>query len=94
MKKYVQIEGQEEEGFDDGAFLEDDSGDEMVEVERDANRPTLLFYGGSVPSKQELLADLPDRSTLDRLIAKFLNSDDPTLGECVIIHYKDHFTDC
>lgn len=78
VKKYVQ---DDEQDFDDDGFLEDDSEDEIVEVEQDANRPTLLFYGGRVPSKQELLADLPQREVVDRLVAKFLNSDDPSLGK-------------
>ncbi|KAI7968098.1 hypothetical protein EIK77_007853 [Talaromyces pinophilus] len=78
VKKYIQDDDQD---FDDDGFLGDDSEDEIVEVEQDANRPTLLFYGGRVQSKQELLADLPAREVVDRLIAKFLNSDDPTLGK-------------
>lgn len=78
VKKYVQDGDQD---FDDDGFLGYDSEDEIVEVEQDANRPTLLFYGGRVPTKQELLADLPAREVVDRLIAKFLNSDDPTLGK-------------
>ncbi|PCH01896.1 Transcription factor [Penicillium occitanis (nom. inval.)] len=81
VKKYIQDDDQD---FDDDGFLGDDSEDEIVEVEQDANRPTLLFYGGRVQSKQELLADLPAREVVDRLIAKFLNSDDPTLA---IIHF-------
>lgn len=81
MKKYVQVDGDDDQDFDDDGFLEDDSEDEIVEVEQDANRPTLLFYGGRVPTMQELLVDLPAREVVDRLIAKFLNSDDPTLGK-------------
>ncbi|KAL3704883.1 hypothetical protein TMatcc_008555 [Talaromyces marneffei ATCC 18224] len=81
VKKYVQNEDQD---FDDDDFLGDDSEDEIVEVEQDANRPTLLFYGGRVPAKQELLADLPAREVVDRLIAKYLNSDDPSLP---VIHF-------
>lgn len=50
-------------------------------IEHNANRPTLLFHGGRVPTKQEILADLPDRATMDRLIGRFLNSGDPTLCE-------------
>lgn len=84
VKKYVQDEDQD---FDDDGFLGDDSEDEIVEVEQDANRPTLLFYGGRVPTKQELLADLPAREVVDRLIAKFLNSDDPTLGKLSCIDW-------
>ncbi|EED16281.1 C6 transcription factor, putative [Talaromyces stipitatus ATCC 10500] len=55
-----------------------------VEVEQDASRPTLLFYGDRVPTKQDLIADLPEREVVDRLIAKFFNSDDPMLA---IIHF-------
>ena len=78
VKKYVQDDDQD---FDNDGVLGDDSEDEIGEVEQDANRPTLLFYGGRIQSKQELLADLPAREVVDRLIAKFLNSDDPTLGK-------------
>lgn len=71
----------DDQDLDDDGFLGDDSENEVVEVEQDANHPTLLFYGGRVPTKQELLAELPAREVVDRLIAKFLNSDDPTLGK-------------
>lgn len=55
------------------------SQDEIVQVEQEASRPMLLFYSGRVLTKQELLADLPSREVVDRLVAKFLNSDDPSL---------------
>ncbi|OKL56423.1 hypothetical protein UA08_08117 [Talaromyces atroroseus] len=65
--------------IDEHDLLNDDSTDEMVKLEHEANRPTLLFHGGRVPTKQELIAELPDRSTVDRLMGRLLNSEDPTL---------------
>lgn len=46
----------------------------------DSSRPSLLFGLGKPPSKEELLADIPPRPVADRLIARFLNSGDPSLG--------------
>jgi hypothetical protein len=57
--------------------LSDEETDEMD----DSSRPSLLFGLGRAPSKNELLADLPQRQVVDRLLARFLNSGDPILGE-------------
>jgi hypothetical protein len=86
VKRYVQVDGGDVNPIDDRGFFNDDSADEMSELEHEANRPTLLFHGGRVPTKQELIADLPDRSTVDRLMGRLLNSEDPTLGECRLSH--------
>jgi hypothetical protein len=58
----------------------EDSDTETDEMD-DSSRPSLLFGLGRPPSKTELLADLPERQVVDRLIARFLNSGDPMLGE-------------
>ncbi|KAL1966397.1 hypothetical protein VTN77DRAFT_4539 [Rasamsonia byssochlamydoides] len=66
---------------------EDDETSEDSEIEPemdDSSRPSLLFGLGKPPSKEELLADIPPRPVADRLIARFLNSGDPSL---VIIHF-------
>lgn len=73
--------GSEQLGLENDEFLDDESNEEISAVEMDATRPTLLFYEGRIPSKQELIADLPEREVVDRLIAKFFNSDDPSLGQ-------------
>lgn len=86
VKKYVQ---DDEQDLEDDVILGHDSDNEVMEVEQDANRPTLLFYGGRVPTKQELLADLPQRELVDRLIAKFLNSDDPMLGKLSCTEFEE-----
>lgn len=51
----------------------------------DSSRPSLLFGLGKPPSKEELLADIPPRPVADRLIARFLNSGDPSLGKCLCL---------
>jgi hypothetical protein len=50
----------------------------------DSSRPSLLFGFGTPPSKDELLADIPPRPVADRLIARFLNSGDPSLGKYAV----------
>ena len=77
MKRYLR---------DDDANSEDDVHEEADEI-HDSSRPALLFYSGRVLSQEELIADLPERTLSDRLISRFLNSGDPSLGMCTASRY-------
>ncbi|KAH8700829.1 hypothetical protein BGW36DRAFT_317045 [Talaromyces proteolyticus] len=74
VKKYL---------HDDDVSTDDGYHEEADEV-HDSSSPALLFYSGRALTKEELIADLPERSISDRLMARFLNSGDPTL---VILHF-------
>jgi hypothetical protein len=62
----------------------DNSDDGMVEEDpyRDSS-PALLLGTGRPLSKEELLVDIPPRSTADRLVSRFLKTSEPSL---VVIH--------
>jgi hypothetical protein len=36
----------------------------------------------AIVSKVDLLAALPERTVVDRLISRYFNSNDPAMGEC------------
>ena len=46
----------------------------------ESSGPTLLIGIGRPYSKDELLADIPSRPVLDRVISRYFNSSDPSLG--------------
>ncbi|KAN0078604.1 Fungal specific transcription factor domain containing protein [Elaphomyces granulatus] len=70
VKEYFQDDKLDEESVSD---------DEMEE----SSGPTLLIGMGKACSKDELLADIPSRAVLDRVISRYFNSSDPSL---VIFH--------
>ena len=45
----MQVDGSDDDGLEEDGFPDDDSDDEVVQVEQDASRPTLLFPHTSEP---------------------------------------------
>lgn len=75
MKEYLDEHGNDSD--DDG--VEDDP---YVD-----SSPALLLGTGRPLTKEELLVDIPPRSTADRLISRFLKTSDPSLGEFLRLRY-------
>lgn len=64
------------------ASMEDTEEDtETIEYgSSESSYPQLLFGIHEIPSKDELLADLPPRSVADYLISRVLEIDEPSIG--------------
>lgn len=69
----------------------DDSDEEGAEDDPYESSPPVLLFGNSRPvTKEEMLVDIPPRSTADRLISRFLKTTEPALGRSCIIFGATH----
>ena len=49
--------------------------------------PAFLFGGGEIPKQPELLARLPSREAVDKLVVRYFNDYDPAIRKCGILQY-------
>jgi hypothetical protein len=60
---------------------DDESEEEVMDDDFfDSSSPALLLGLNKPASKEELLADIPQRPVADRLVSQFLHSKEPLLG--------------